>query len=167
MIPLWLLGNWKWLVPTVVATGLGLALVVTKLQLADLRVAVERQKTEAEHLRATIIERNAAQAAADAEFSRNLDLEKARADREIATAAAGYERDYADRLRRIAASRPRCGSTTTTATADTGGVAVDTAGSRDRLLEEAGRGFREVGEGAAKLAATVKTCVEWAATVGR
>ncbi len=79
----------------------------------------------------------------------------------------GWAAKYAASLRRA----PRCvgGSSPILPgkAADSGQPAPDFAGSADRLVEEIGRDFSEVGVGANKLAETVRECVEWAGKVGR
>lgn len=106
-----------------------------------------------------------AQEAAQAESTRNMEEDYAKALAADRTLSADRERSYADSLRTLTNRLGRCQSTSEALGAI---VAADGAREReDRLREEVGRDFAEVGRRANELAATVRLCVAWANEVGR
>ncbi len=130
--------------------------------------AIAKQNAEAEHLRGDLIAANAAKDAAASEFARNLDKVNVDANDRIAAAAGDAQRDFTQRLRRIAASRAGCSSTGTAEATHPGSAAPSPAGSQSGLLDGIAERLRRVGEGANKLAALVRdTCIPFANEVGR
>jgi len=102
---------------------------------------------------------------AQAENTRNLEEAYAKEIAAAHAAGADAERGYLDSLRALQGRFGRCSASTEALGAI---VAADGARSReDRLAQEIGRDFREVGERANELAATVRLCVAWANENGR
>lgn len=165
---IFLLSNWRWLVPSAVAAVLAAWLGIVKVELADVRLANEHQKTEAADLLTKLTKANADKADSDALYARNLDEIHAQKTHEIAAAADSAERDFAERLRRISASRPRCPVAAAGGPSNPGFIADSAAGSSSGLLAEAARSLRETGESANRLAAIVRDeCVPFASRYGR
>ena len=112
-----------------------------------------------------IEQERAAETARRDEEARNLDAEHAKNVAAIVAAADGAAADY---TRRLWALQGRVNSCRAAAEAvDTGSVAGSSTGGEDRLASAYGAELAAIGRDAAKLAATVKTCVEWASGVGR
>lgn len=131
------------------------------------KAAISRQNADAEKLRADLTAVNAARDAAASDFARKLDEEHNHGLQQIRTAGDTAERAYADKLRRIAASRPSCPSAGTPEAAHPGSAEDATARERDRLSDEIGRDIGEVRTAAENLKLFAKTCVAWAHEVGR
>lgn len=108
---------------------------------------------------------NAAKANAQAETTRNMEAAHNAEIEAIRAGSAAAERSYTDSMRALSNRLGQCKTTTEALGAI---VAADGARSReDRLREEVGRDFAEVGQRANELAETVKLCVAWANSVGR
>jgi hypothetical protein len=164
MIPLFLLRNWKWLAPSVVALVLAGWLGVVKYELLSLRLEVVAQKAEAARL---ISERNAeitATVQARAEANRELEIAHAQAQKDIAVAHDDFERALAQRVR--ASSRISCPAPGSAQTPDPGpSETVATAGLfvSTASLQDVGTLMREADE----LSATMKQCKAFADAIGK
>lgn len=168
-MPLFLLKYWKSLAffIALIAFGAGCYLKGRADVTAAYELRLAKLDRDAADLLTQLTETAANIGKVQAEFARNLDEAHDDEERRIAAAALDAERDFNDRLRRIAAGRPRCPSPATAETADPGSDPGGSAGSQDQLLDEAARSLGEIGEGAEVLATTVKLCVAWAHEVGR
>lgn len=108
---------------------------------------------------------NAKAANSQAETTRNMEADYAKALEADRAQFVARERSYTDSLRALSNRLGQCRTTTEALGAI---VAADGAREReDRLREEVGRDFAEVGQRANELAETVKLCVAWANSVGR
>lgn len=159
-MPLFLLANWKWIIPSLIAAALGVALMVTKLELAALRIAVAEQKVEAGKVLAGALQRLRDKENRDAENARAIDeAHKA----EIDSANAGRA-DFERRLR-VARSRPSCGNTTAVKAVDPVVSESPTAGRDDGHREnDIGISLRDA---ALELQRYAIACHSFATSVGR
>jgi len=159
-VPLFLLKNWKWLLPTAAAAFLGTMLMFTKLELSDLKLAVAEQKTEAAQLLATATAASAAIDAARAEFANKLDTEHALS----AANDAARRADFDKRLREA-----RRGASNRCPTA----VAAVDPGERAGVAESGDDGSGNIDpashlrDAALELQRYAVSCHSWATQVGR
>lgn len=124
-----------------------------------------RASIEAERAARKIEAAHAAAAHSQAESTRDMEVAYNAEIEAIRAGGADRERSYADSLRALANRLGQCRSTSEALGAI---VAADGAREREnRLSTEIGRDFKEVGERANELAATVRLCVAWANEVGR
>lgn len=156
-----LLSNWKTLLPLAAVLGLGLMLVFTKLELANLKAAVATQKAEAAQLLADEtakvrgIEAKAAITNAELEITRHeSELKAADADGRVRAALARVRRGQGcgpggqDPVRRGAGA----GGSENASPGSAEGLA---AGTLDDFTAQCARG-------ANTLAGYVRECVDWA-----
>ena len=160
-----LLSNWKTLLALAAAAVLGLMLLITKLELANLKAAVAQQKAEAAQLLADEtakvrdLEAKAAATNAELETTRHeSELQAADADRTVRAALA--------RVR-----QQRCGNggqDPVRRGAGAGGIENPATGSDAELAEGTIDDFTaQCARGANILAARVRECQSWAMTIGK
>lgn len=170
-MPLFILTQWRWLVPTAAAVALAVMLLVAKLTIAGLHTQIATQNAKASELLALITAANAAKDAVQAEFTRSLDEANAHETAAIAARSDSLERGYANQLRKLAASRTCGTSAGTTETAYPGVVATSTDIRDDelqrRITDVAGRVKRIADAGDTNAALIRDVCIPWAASVGR
>ncbi len=161
---LFLLANWRWLLPTIIALGLGVALGVTKYELNSLHLAIAEQQTQAQKL---ISDKNAAivlEVQARAALNRQLESDHAQAEKDIAAAHDDYGRALALKLR--SPSRISCPAPGGPKAVDpAAGEAVASAGLflPTATLQALGTLMQSADE----LVATMKQCKAFADSVGR
>lgn len=174
-MPLFLLNNWKWLLPTVAAGVLTILLGITKFQLieahldaAKVAAAIAEQKIDAANLLLTLNAESAAKDDANAKLARDLDASHAQALADADASRTDFERRLADGLRqRQAQCRDGCSSQLPSPAPDPGkpqDVATGGDNGPGQPDFDAGRRLREVIK---VLQADVVTCHAWAAQVGR
>lgn len=165
---LFLLTNWRWLAPSLLAAALGIMLGISRIELSTDHAKINRQNAEASALLTQLTETAAKKDSAAAEFARNLDEVHTNAAHEIALAGDTSQRAFTEQLRRIAAGRPSCAGTGT-AEAFNAGLLADSARVRqDRLLEGIAERLKRLGIGANANAELIRdVCVPWANQVGR
>jgi len=159
-VPLFLLANWKWLLPTAAAAVMGTMLMLTKLELSAFKLAVAEQKIEAANILAAETTKAAAADARNAELANKLDIAHAQAIRD----AADSRDDFARRLL-IARRGARCSGPAATETPHPG-IGSDTppgsdggSGSADLALH--------LRDAALELQRYAIACHSWATQVGR
>lgn len=160
---IWLLANWKLLAVALLLASSNLITYRYVHNAWDAEKA--RASVAAERAARNLEAYNAARANAQAESTRDMETTHNAEIEAIRAGGAVAERSYADSLRTLTNRLGQCKSTSEALGAI---VASDGARSReDRLSEEVGRDFAEVGRRANELAATVKLCVAWANSIGR
>lgn len=161
-----LLSNWKMLLPLAGAAVLGLMLIFTKLELANLKAAVAQQKAEAAQLLADEIAKVRDSEAKAA--TTNAELETTRHESELKAADA-------DSRVRAALARVRrgqgCGSggqDPMRGGAGAGGAENASAGGPEGLATGTLDDFTaQCARGANILAARVRECHSWAVSIGK
>lgn len=174
MMPLFLLLNWRWLIPTAAVAVLGLWLGVTKIELASARKTIaetafkiEAQKTEAAALLAKLNKAAADKDAVSAQFAIDKETDHVKAVQAIDDSRTAFERELARRVRTL----PRRGdgggcqlSPSPAPAAVSPGAATGSDGGYGQPDLESGSRLREVTQ---KLQADVKLCWAWAKGAGR
>lgn len=161
-----LLANWRWLLPSAAAVGLGILLGFSRIEVADLHaaaaktaLAIQTQKTNAAEMLAdeTKRVRDAESKAADL----NAQLEKAHADADAKTAAASITLNGA--MSEWVRRHPpiRCGNGGQVANGANQGAAQPpdaTPGSDERLPSGSAAFIQSCARAANILAASVREC---------
>ncbi len=162
-MPLFLLVNWKWLIPSVVAAALGIMLGIARIELVDIRAAIAKQQAEASQLLADRTGQVLAKEREAADLNAKLETTYAKA----ATDAADADVRLRDalRVRRIASDRS-CRGNPMPAGASAGGAENATSERGSGLASPVDGLIADTARGANELAAYSRLCHELVLTIG-
>ena len=163
---IFLLANWRWLLPSAAAAGLGIALMFARAEIAAWEVSAARQQAEAATVLAETEKRAREAENRAAEAARNTDENHAKALAEINATRDGFAAELDRRVRDAERrGRSRCPVPGAAPAAIQPADAAPSSDDGYRVVDT-GR-IRAVRNAALTLQAYAKACHAWAAEVGR
>lgn len=151
-MPLFLLGNWRWLIPTAIATFLGIGLGFSHIQLTNLRAADARALALATEAARAQEQRNATIA---------QEVEKAHAERSQAIDDAFDANRELARTRGLRVRGVKCVSQASSHPGDTSGGTAEI-----RLPDEINEFLLTFARDADQAASYARECHDWAIKIG-